>query len=366
MADRSRRPPASVGYGEIGEQICQIHWAPSGKTILYVRAPHKQQHSAIALNEGSALCWMGYSDGHVELFDVAGYTTNVISSYTVYEQLTETLFEAHNLPPPTVFSALEISSTRGAVSSLNAVGPREVVATFSKGAMLLLRATSSQHVEVVREFFGCIGKGSRLDDPAVDAGSRLVAIVDKDKHVRIWHLDDPYPLNTPWHRKRKRSEEPLDLLPEPLSQHSKLLQRTKAASSHGSEDSDAEITPRKHKDKFVDPLALRPLTNRVTQTVMKKRLGDLRLWSHVGMTFSPTAWVADRDVQWEFTREFKKGKPKLVGAGFFAGLTFCISSPRGPALVYFEPEKRPSVVMEGEGGTSGVGEGDGGEGVQRE
>lgn len=329
-------------------------------------APHKNEHSAITINEGSAFCWMGYSDGHIELFDPTSYTADVIGSYPRYVRIAQGLYEADNLPPPTFLQVLESSSMRGAVSSLNAVGPREVVATFSNGAMLLLRATSSQHVEIVREYFGCIGKGSRLDDPAVDAGSRLVAIVDKDKHVRIWHLDDPYPLNTPWHRKRKRSEEPLDLLPEPLSQHSKLLQRTKAASSHGSEDSDAEITPRKHKDKFVDPLALRPLTNRVTQTVMKKRLSDLRLWSHVGMTFSPTSWVADRDGQWELTREFKKGKPKLVGAGFFPGLTFCISSPRGPALVYFEPKKRASVVMEGEGGTPGVGEGEGGEGVQRE
>lgn len=343
-------------------QIIQINWAPAAKTLWGVPDPsHKQEHSAIALNEGTALCWLGYSDGRIELFDPAGYTADVISSYPRYQHLVESVFDALKLAPPTFSQVLEGSSTRGAVSSLNAVGPREVVATFSNGAMLLLRATSSQRVEVVREYFGCKGKGSRLEDPSVDAASRLVAIVDEDKHVRIWHLDDSYPLNTPWHRKRKRNEaEPLDLLPDPKSQHQKLLQRTKASSSsQSSQDPDAAITPHKHKDKFIDPLALRPLTNNVTQTVMQKPLADLKLWLGCGMTFSPTSWLADRDGQWEFTRGFANGKPKLVGAGLFPGLVCCISSPRGPALLYFEPGRGEGVRIEGTGEGEGRGGGEG-------
>lgn len=330
--------------GEYDMQVCEIHWAPSSKAVLGIKAPHKMAHTAVALSQGSGLCWTGYSDGHIELFDPAAYTADVIAAYPRHEQLYEKSFYAHMLPSPEFHRVFE-SSKRGSVLRLYTVDATEALAIFSSGAMLLLKARSSRRVDLVRQFAGhdeggLISLDGRI---CIDEASRLVTLTRGLGSLRIWHLDDAHPLNTPWHRKRKRGAPPLKLVPEVKSQHERLLKRIKEDS--GDSDTSSDTTQREDEPSFKS-LAEKSLTDSDSVRQLGARLADLPWWWGCGMTFAPTSWLADRDGQWEYTREFVNGKPHLVGAGLLPALICCVSVPRGPALLYFEPGNRSGVSLD--------------------
>ena len=351
-------PFVSVDMGEYDMQVCEIHWAPSSKAILGIKAPHKMAHTAVALSQGSGFCWTGYSDGHIELFDPAAYTAAVIAAYPRHEQLYEKSFYADLLAPPDFHRVFE-SSKRGSVLSLYTFGATEALAIFSSGAMLLLKATSSRQVDVVRQFAGHDEGGlSSLDGKiCVDEASRLVTFTGRRGSLRIWHLDDAHPLNTPWHRKRKCGAPPLNLVPEAKSQHERLLKRIKEGSgdSDASSDTNSDTTQRQDEPSFYS-LAAKSLTGTDSVGLLSARLADLPRWWDCGMTFAPTSWLADRDGQWEYTREFVSGKPHLVGAGLFPALVCCVSVPRGPALLYFEPGNRSGMSLDEQGVAADEGE----------
>lgn len=395
-----------------GPHLSSIHWAPSGKSIVQIPPPHKNEASATAISEGTAYCWTGYSDGRVELFDPTAYTFEVLSK----RNSSNNVYSARKCTPD--FREILPSSTeRGSVVSLMAVGPTDVVATFSKGAMLLLRATSPKTVEVVREFVGFVNNNS-CQVTCSHADSRLIAASATDRQIRIWHLDDPYPLNSAWHRQR-RGRKALDLFakpvvkarqPEAKASTSKVAQgassstqitttpvapatgsvaagatSTSSAASSAPSISAAAPAPGSlpmssippavpltintaasaaatamaaKKAKAAQPagpslelLAIRDLTDAKAKKVAQKGLSELHWRNPCGMTFAPTSWVADRDAQWEMTREFEGDdgdgglRPKVISTGLLPSMVCGTSSLRGPMLIYFEAERKVSVEI---------------------
>lgn len=383
----------SVPFRSEGESygcfLRQIHWAPSGKSIVKIPRPHQQDHSAVAISEGTAYCWLGYSDGHIELFDPSAYSFEVLAK----SKSNNNIHSARGVTPE-FREVLPASETRGRVLELLTVGPTEVVAIFSKGAMLLLRATSSKTAEVVRDFVGLVNEERGSANVCIHAESRLLAVSGGDQKIRIWHLEDEYPLNSAWHRQRHRRAA-LDLDPElPGDSETKQLDAAVSTSSaalgSSAHSTVAGLTsgvppatgtasnwnllgdaapsapapssgvaggstalpqlPAKPKPAgtSLELLAMRSMTDAKAKRAAQKRLDELVWRNPCGMTFSTTSWVADRDAQWELTRGFEGDdinglKPKVISAGLLPSMLCGSSSLRGPMLIYFEPEKKAGV-----------------------
>lgn len=400
----------------MGSWLGSIHWAPSGKTVRRISPPHDDEHCAAAISEGTGYCWTGYSDGRIELFDPSAYSFEVITQ----RPSPNNVHSARGILPDFQV-VLTASETRGWVTSLVTAGPVEVVATFSKGVMLLLRATSPRTIEIVREFVGFVNEGGYTRN-CIHADSRLVAVAAWGQPVRIWHLDDTYPLNSAWHRQR-RGLKALDLLPKPRSKDKQPDRATSTtndaqstlapidaattAPSSGSDGPDAALvstiapsnasTPYSATAAWDDPppddaasiasstskketksastgqtaargkgrpkpcgtllelLARRSITDKKAKKAAQERFGDLIPEQSCGMTFAPTSWVADRDAQWEMTRDFEGDdgdgglRPKAISAGLLPSIVCGTSSLRGPMLIYFEPERKAGVEIKDDG-----------------
>lgn len=307
--------------------LSQIHWGPSGKSIVDIPIPpnHTGSHAAAAINEGTGYCWLGHPGGRIELFDPSGYSSEVMAA----RKSRHSSFSARGIVPD-FRTVLPSSETRSCVNNLMAVGPTEVVAVFSGGVILLLRATSSRTAEIVREFSGFLNPQAMYTRACHHAESRLIAVSAWDQKVGIWHLDEQYPLNSPWHRQR-RGREILDLRSQPSTK--------------------APADTSKSEGPSLDPLATRSMSDAKLQTAAQQRFGEL-LWTHAcGFSFTPTSWVSDRDGQWEFTRDFygdiNEGgpRPKVISSGLLPSIVCGVSSPHRPMLLYFEPPKRPAVEI---------------------
>ncbi|PWN29480.1 hypothetical protein BDZ90DRAFT_111001 [Jaminaea rosea] len=135
---------------------------------------------------------------------------------------------------------------------------------------------------------------------------------------------------------------PLDLLPLSDSQQERLLKRTK--DQHGEAATQSAGKPAL---VVLDRMGIRPLHDSKAQAAMQVRVEDMVWRQSCGMAFTPTAWAADRDQQWEMTRNFdRRGKPQVITPGLLPGIACCIPSGYGISVVYLEPERREGVRIE--------------------
>lgn len=172
-----------------------------------------------------------------------------------------------------------------------------------------------------------------------DAKSRLIAVRGMDKHIRIWHFDEPYPLNTAWHQTRKPyTSSEVDLLAPYVPQQHKISKRMMA-------DARAEAVPDPQEEMFKD-LAESPLPDATSgsipcrlQSAVRAPLADLAGRNVACMSFVHTSWIADRDQQWEHAREFgPDDRPnQLLQMGPLPALCVGVNTEKEPRLLYFEP-----------------------------
>lgn len=262
--------------------------------------------TAICLNQGSGLCWSGTRNSSIYLLNTIQYLQGV-------EGEDRKWIDVHSKT---------ISS--GAVTNLLAVGEREVVAIFSDGVMALFALTATGHPELIREYNGHVNhEHNPLTVACIDSGSRLLAVRGTDALIRIWHLDDSYPLGTPWHQDRSRAEgekEP----GLPSRPQDRTWKRFVYADEAGMSTVPQMINSGDVDEAFTewDRLLFEPLPSRSKQgNSITTSLSTLRTRFTVHMT-------------WGSRRLDEGGSilPPLILAG---------NSKDGPRLLYFEPASLP-------------------------
>lgn len=314
--------------------LSQIRTSPHDLGFETIPKPEGHRFAVIATNEGSGYCWFGHHDGTIEFLDIMPWIRRNFLSCPADED--ETL----DHPPLCACGASKIEplqvlppSSNGAVTNLVAVGRGEVVAAFSDGSLLLLQAGRENRMSFIamtNRYIGHVNEGSNKVELSVHAPSRLMAARGTDGKIRIWHLDDSFPLNSEWHRPRAPQQGELILLPRHQDEPDS------SSSSPGAQDDGDDDT--------WDRLATEDVDGPQFAQVKKARLADVRVQPFCGMAWTPTSWMADRDVQWEMTRKFdEKGRPKLVSAGLLPGLACCSDRVRGTTFLYFESERRAEV-----------------------
>lgn len=318
-----------------------MHLAPL--EICFPELPFPDEHffSHIAINEGTGFCWFGHSDGTIEFFDAPSWMELNFISCPFYDREDydddddeHGVFCQCCMDPIQPKKIVNADAGLGAVTNLVAVGHTEAVAAFTGGAVVLLQKGVGEgkknFVKRQRKFIGHISKGTGNVEMVVDSRSRLMAIRGSDGQIRIWHLDDPYPLNSAWHRPRLAA--PLQLLPETASRPVKRLEKPQAT-TRGAKD-----------DATWDLLATQNVNEAAFAAIKAAPLADLHVKPFCSMTWAPTSWLADRDGQWELSRGFdEKRMAKVVPAGLLPSLVFCSDRPKGTAFLYFEPARRVSV-----------------------
>lgn len=338
--------------------IKEFHLAPFGLSFPNVPVPPEHKFTRIAVNQESGFCWMGRADGTVEFLDVIDWIErNFVTCPAVDDDnLDHEPFCPCNVRP---IEPVEVSSDNlGAVTNLVSVGQREVVAAFASGSIFLIEADKDRLVGETRQYLGHVNDGSLDIEMAVHAPSRLMAARGTDGQVRIWHLEHPHPLNSGWHRPRAYPRVALDLKPRKTSQRQKqTLQHPAAQDSQSAttasgaqqdtvvdakaEASDAATAASAAQDDDTwDRLATQGVEEADFAPMKKARLADVRTKPFCSMTWTHTSWLADRDGQWEMTKDFDAaGRPKVVSAGLLPSLVCCSDRPRGTTFLYFEPAK---------------------------
>lgn len=292
-----------------------------------------QSFSAATVCNVSGLCWLGYHNGMIAVID----TVAVLLDSTIRLREHESRFRHGEIPryspKPTWYGHKMTHGQfrdRGALTNLLPLNEREVIALFSSGDILrLARCESSGRVHTVAEFSGHVNEGTTEVLACLHPPSHLFAARGTDKVVRIWHLDEPRPLNSLWHQPQFGKGEQ-DLMPAPKSLHERLLSRRQQGSaSAGAPD-----------DESWRRLVFGALSSPETRLAAKQPLRHHHVMSRT-MCFTPTAWVANRDAQWELTRDFTADDhPKVLESGLLPGITFALADADVPRVVYFEPPKR--------------------------
>lgn len=224
------------------------------------------------------------------------------------------------------------SDARAAVTNLLAVGSQEVVAIFSDGTMVLWRAGEAHPSS---RYLGHVNLGTMEVVATADTISRLLAVRGSDGIVRIWHLDDPYPLNSDWHRLRSDPALGQELMPEELTQTQRLLMRSKQIGQ-----SDAT---KSEDDRGLAAYRSLLTASNGTSDTQHTYLSECNCRQARGLAFVPMSWAADRDAQWEQDRRFdtQTGQARgLVGGGVLPGLCMAddSDSATGPRILYFESD----------------------------
>lgn len=360
--------PATVSeHDDGGYCLWALNLSPLSLSFPRLPQPEKHSFSHIAINEDTGYCWLGHVDGSIEYFDALKWIDDNMMTCPRFEEDSFEDQDGHEGYCPCSVKTInprQVESpkkSRGAVTNLIAVGRHEVVAAFSNGAIMLLqRAVKKGGKNIIvrsRKFVGHVNEGRRIVEMAVHTPSRLMAVRGTDGQLRIWHLDNSYPLNTAWHRPRTAQQLPLNLLPEAPSPQKGLLKRTAGGEftwsnvARGPQDLD--------DDDIWDRLAAEDAHKPTFAHIKDARLTEIRARHFCGMAWTPTSWLADRDGQWEMSRGFDEaGRPKVVSSGLLPSLVCCSDRPKGATFLYFEQERRVGVddaeVVDAKTGRSGL------------
>ncbi|CAO1623618.1 unnamed protein product [Sympodiomycopsis kandeliae] len=283
-------------------------------------------HTALCINEETGWCWVGFRSGSIQVLD------------TIW------LFEAQKKKIRTVTPTIAEPISESAVTNLVDVGLHEAIAAFSDGTLVRFRKPqSSAPAQVVQKYFGHVNEGDTRIVMCADAKSRLIAVRGVDGCIRIWHFDDAYPLNSPWHEARQTNEE-VDLLPDHARERNRRLM---AATRHPIQG--PSLNSDRRQTAF-ETLAFCGLAaakhNPEISTSFQMSLSELRSRSIDCMRFVHTSWVANRDSQWEHVRTFGSDgeASNLTESGQLPALCIGVSTGDGPRLLYFEQSRHLAPV----------------------
>lgn len=294
------------------------------------------RHTEMCVNPETGYCWFGFRSGSVQVIDTL--------------HMLKVRHGAAGRYRPLVAPTQEYTSA--AVTNLVSVGTSDVIVAYSDGKLLRLHNPPySRPAEVVMEYVGHVNEGNMQTRVCVDVASGLIAARGIDGHIRIWHLDSPFPLNSAWHRVRRVGpsrqgedgegddyENPPSLLEggETL-QH--LQRRLIAASTRPISGYNSN---KDHRQSAFEDLAYRTLDDNGRSsiaTALDMPLSQLHTRSVTCMAFVHPSWVADRDAQWQHTREFAAGHAvpnTRYKAGELPALCVGVTTNDGPRLLYFE------------------------------
>ncbi|CAO1628299.1 unnamed protein product [Parajaminaea phylloscopi] len=298
-----------------------------GSQEIYSFPRQEKPYSAAAMAQGSGYCWVGYHSGAIRFIDSAAWAN---AERQVHRR-------ADGRPGQTWHGKASVTDryrSRGAVTNLLPLAWDEVIAVFSGGSILRLRVHSIDDIRTAAEYRCHVNEGTTEVQACLHPASRLLAVRGTDATIRIWHLDEEYPLNSLWHEPRNTAQgERVLIVPSPTLSERLLARRTETTTTTACRDS---------QEDFV-ALATRHLEEGPKHEFMRSPLAQQKV-SADAMAFVPTSWASNRDGQWELTRHIDElGQAQVVCTGVLPSLAIAVNTEPSANILYFEPYRRPGV-----------------------